>query len=190
MSNAELYHKMIEGGCTNVWLPEMEFLPLEQMDERKQLWNDTLYMDDLTVFAIDGYGNLFAWRDDETIVFIDVGPGLCRDFSTSLSDAIYRRVIEFSSGDYVEMCSNEEKADMDPDDAEDYTSEDDAIALLKQYLDAFGAFFSIEQRSYLERLIQQGFLPETDAFITEEEQLSLVRRLIKTYPSASRKITR
>jgi hypothetical protein len=190
MSNIELYDKLIKCGYTDLWLPEMEFLMHDQMEYRKHLWNDTLYMDEMTVFAIDGYGNLFAWRDDDSVVFIDVGPQTCEVFSLNLADAIYRRIIEFSSGDYVEMCSDEEKADMDPDDAEDYISEDDAIALLKQYLDAFRTFFSNEQRSYLERMIQQGFLPETDAFITEEEQLSLVRRLIKTYPSASRKITR
>ena len=108
----------------------MEFLTLEQMDERKQLWNDTPYMDDLTVFAIDGYGNLFAWKEDESVVFIDIGLGLSRDFSMTLSDAIYRRVIEFSSGEYVKMCSNEEKAGMDPDDAEDYTSESSILYLI------------------------------------------------------------
>ena len=180
MGNVELYNTLIKNGYTEVWLPEMEFLSPDQMEYRKQLWSDTLHMDDLTVFAIDGYGNLFAWKDNDCVVFIDIGPGKCEDFSLSLADAIYRRIIEFSNGDYVEMCSNKEKAELDPDDAEYYTSEDDAVELLKQYLNTFGAFFSKEQRNYIELLIQQGFLPDTNAFITEEELMRTIRDLINT----------
>ena len=180
MRNVELYNTLIKNGYTEVWLPEMEFLSPDQMEYRKQLWSDTLPMDDLTVFAIDGYGNLFAWKDNDCVVFIDIGPGKCEDFSLSLADAIYRRIIEFSNGDYVEMCSNKEKAELDPDDAEYYTSEDDAVELLKQYLKTFGAFFTKEQRNYIELLIQQGFLPDTNAFITEEELMRTIRDLINT----------
>jgi hypothetical protein len=78
------------------------------------------------------------------------------------------------------MCSNREKAELDPDDAEYYTSEDDAVELLKQYLKTFGAFFTKEQRNYIELLIQQGFLPDTNAFITEEELMRTIRDLINT----------
>ena len=89
MSNIELYDKLIKCGYTDLWLPEMEFLMHDQMEYRKHLWNDTLYMDEMTVFAIDGYGNLFAWRDDDSVVFIDVGPQTCEVFSLNLADAIY-----------------------------------------------------------------------------------------------------
>lgn len=179
MVNMELYNNLIKNGYTEVWLPEMEFLPPDQMEYRKQLWNDTLYLDDLTVFAIDGYGNLFAWKDNGSVVFIDIGPGKCEAFSLCLADAIYRRIIEFANGDYADMCSNKDKAEMNPDDAEYYTSEDDAVELLKQYLNTFGIFFSKEQRNYIELLIQQGFLPDTNAFITEEELMRTIHDLIK-----------
>ena len=179
MSNIELYDTLIKCGYTDLWLPEMEFLMHDQMEYRKHLWNDTLYMDEMTVFAIDGYGNLFAWRDDDSVVFIDVGPQTCEVFSLNLADAIYRRIIEFSNGDYVEMCSNAEKSDADPEDAEYYTSEDDAIELLKQYLRTFGTFFSDEQRKHIESFIHQGFLPDTDAFITEIDKMRIIREEIR-----------
>ena len=190
MSNAEMYHKLIKCGYTDVWLPDMEFLPYEQMDYRKHLWNDTLQLDDLTVFAIDAYGNLYAWKDDDSVVFIDVGPGMCQVFSLNLADAIYRRIIEFSSGEYVDMCSNEEKADLDPDEAEYYTSENDAVELLKRYLSSFGSFFSEEQNNYIKLMIQNGFLPDVAAFITEEEQIRLIHKLINPDKLLNRNIAR
>ncbi len=190
MNNAELYDKLTECDGTDVWLPEMEFLPRDKMEYRKQLWNDTFYLDDMTVFAIDGGGALYAWRPDDSVVFIDTGSGECEEFAPDLAAAIYRRIIEFANGDYVDMCSNEEKADMDPDDAEYYTSEDDAVALLKQYRDAFGNFFTIEQKEHIETLISQGFLPDINAFITEEELMRLIRERIKADTAAVRNICR
>ena len=110
--------------------------------------------------------------------------------SLNLADAIYRRIIEFSSGEYVDMCSNEEKADLDPDDAEYYTSENDAVELLKRYLSSFGSFFSEEQNNYIELLIQNGFLPDVAAFITEEEQIRQIHKLINPDNLLSRNIAR
>ena len=44
MSNIELYDTLIKCGYTDLWLPEMEFLMHDQMEYRKHLWNDTLYV--------------------------------------------------------------------------------------------------------------------------------------------------
>lgn len=66
MNNAELYNKLFESGyidvnSTNyVWLPEMEFLTPEDMKYRKNLYNEYYYVDDLTVFAINGAGDFLA----------------------------------------------------------------------------------------------------------------------------------
>ena len=67
----------------------------------------------------------------------------------------------------------------DPEDAEYYTSEDDAIELLKQYLRTFGTLFSDEQRKHIESFIHQGFLPDTDAFITEIDKMRIIREEIR-----------
>lgn len=190
MNNPELYEKLLGCGCTKVWLPEMEFLPQDKMDYRKQLRNDVLDLDDLTVFAVDGYGNLFAWRDDDSVVFVDVGSGMCEEFSANLADAVFRRIVEFANGDYAEMCTDEEKAEMDPDDAEYCISESDAVELLKQYVSTFGNFFGEEQRNYIGSLIEHGFLPDASAFITEEELMRVLREQIKVNKSESKSLNR
>ena len=188
MANKELYNKLLEKGCLKVWLTEMEFLASDQMEYRKNLWTDTLSIDDMTVFAVDGYGDLYAWRPDDSVVIIETGPGECKEFAGSLIDAIFRRIIEFVNGDYCEMCSNEEKADMDPDDAEYCTSENDAIELLKQYINVFGEFFSVEQKDYIEKLIVNGFLPDCNAFIYEDEMLRVIHDWLRVKITAPKKI--
>ena len=131
---------------------------------------------------------MFAWRPDDSVVIIETGPGQCKEFAPSLIDAIFRRIIEFVNGDYCEMCSNEEKAEMDPDEAEYVTSENDAIELLKQYLNVFGEFFSAEQKEYIENLIGNGFLPDCNAFIYEDEMLKVIHDWLKVKLSAPKKI--
>ena len=190
MNNTELYNKLTECGYTKVWLPEMELLPQDMMDFRKQLWNDSFDLDGLTVFAVNGHGDLFAWRDDDSVVFIDIDSGMCREFALNLADALYRRIVEFANGDYADMCSNEEKADIDPDDADYYISEEEAVGLLEKYNSTFGEFFGKEQRDYISALIQQGFLPDADAFITEDELMRLLREQIKADSSPDRNICR
>ena len=188
MKNKELYNKLLEKGVLKVWLTEMEFLAADQMEYRKNLWKDTLSIEDMTVFAVDGYGDLYAWRPDDRVVIIETGPGECKEFAGSLIDAIFRRIIEFVNGDYCEMCSNEEKADMDPDDAEYCTSENDAIELLKQYINVFGEFFSVEQKDYIEKLIVNGFLPDCNAFIYEDEMLRVILDWLRVKITAPKKI--
>ncbi|MBR5371871.1 MAG: hypothetical protein IK130_06625 [Oscillospiraceae bacterium] len=175
MHNAEIYQKLLDAGITNVWLPDMEFLPPDQMEKRKALWKDDLLVDDLTIFAVDGYGSFYAWRPDDSVIFVDIGPADTHEAASCLPDAVFRQIIEFANGDYAELCTDAEKADMDPDDAEDYTSESEAIGLLKQYRAAFGAYFTQEQNDYLDTLIQNGFLPDCAAFIEEEEMMRIIR---------------
>lgn len=188
MRNAEIYQKMLECGCADIWLPEMELLPPEIMESRKKLWSDTLKIDDMTVFAIDGYGDLYAWRPDDSVVFIETGSGECQEFAAGLPDAVFRRIAEFANGDYAEMCSDAEKAEMDPDDAGDYISEDDAVGLLRQYQNAFGFCFSQEQKEYIDTLIQRGFLPDCSAFIYEDELMHILHEWLKIVPAAGTNI--
>ena len=179
MNNTESYHKLTECGHTGIWMPEMEFLPVDKMEYRRELWSDQLYIDDMTVFAVDGGGNLYAWRDDDSVVYIDTGAGTSREFAPSLADAIFRRIVEFANGDYTDICSDEEKADMSPDDAEYYTSEHEAVELLKQYNSTFGCYFGADRREYIDSLIERGFLPDMNAFITEEELIQVIHERIK-----------
>ena len=51
MTNKELYNKLLEKGILKVWLTEMEFLASDQMEYRKNLWKDTLSIEDMTVFC-------------------------------------------------------------------------------------------------------------------------------------------
>ena len=169
MHNAEIYEKLLQNGITKLWLPEMEFLDADAMASRKQLWNDTLQMDGLTVFAVNGYGDLFAWREDDSVLFVEVGPGQYQEFARSLPDAVFHRILEFAEGSYVAFCTDDDKADMDPDDAEDYISETEATSLLRDCRDTFGAFFTEEQNACLDKLIGQGFLPDEEAFLSSEE---------------------
>ena len=175
MRNAEIYQKLLDSGVTDVWLPEMEFLPADQMEKRKALWTDELLVDDLTIFAIDGYGSFYAWRPDDSVIFVDIGPANSHEVASCLPDAIFRQIIEFANGDYNGLCTDAEKADMDPDDAEDVISETEAVELLKQYRESFGAYFTQKQNDKLDTLIQSGFLPDCAAFIEEEEMMQIIR---------------
>ncbi|MCR4645408.1 MAG: hypothetical protein K5695_08365 [Oscillospiraceae bacterium] len=166
MHNAEIYAKLLQNGITNVWLTEMEFLDADAMASRKQLWNDTLRMDGLTVFAVNGYGDLFAWREDDSVLFIEIGPGTCQKYAANLPDAVFRRIMEFAGGSYTPFCTDDDKSGMDPDDAEDYLSETEAASLLREYRDAFGACFTDAQNACLDKLIAQGFLPDEEAFLS------------------------
>lgn len=159
------------------------------MEYRKKLWSDTLSVDNLTIFAIDGYGDLFAWKPDDSVVFIEIDTRCCENFASNLSDAIFRRIIEFASGDYVELCSNDEKNEMDSDEAEDFISEDDAITMLRKYNNTFGKFFCEEKKEYINALIQHGFLSEQEAFISEEEVLKLIREWLKVETTARTNIS-
>ncbi len=190
MRNAEIYHAMPENGLTDIWLPEMEFLPPDQAEYRKSLWQDTLEMDELTVFAVDGYGDMFAWRPDDSVVFIETDTGTCTKYASCLPDAVFRRIIEFANGDYTEMCSDAYKAGLDADEAEDCISERDAVGLLKQYQSAFGNYFSQDKKEYIDSLIQHGFLPDCNAFLYEEQMISVIRDLLHVNTAESVSIRR
>ena len=192
MRNDELYIKLLKMGYCDynnpnyVWLPEMEFLTPEKMEYRKNVYNKLLYLDDLTI----GGEDFFAWQNDDSVVFIELGTGNKKIFSMNLNDAIFRRIIEFASGEYVDMCTNADKADMDSENSEYYISEDEAKTLLKLYVDTFGDFFCEEQRNLIINLINSGFLDNNNAFISAGDLNNIVTRILKVNNNWSGNIVR
>lgn len=160
-----------------IWLPEMEWLGETESSERKKTWSRSFDLQALELFAIDGYGDMYAWfkgnEFNEEVVFIDL-ESECggRFFAPNIPGAIFRRIIEFAGGIYTEFCKDNEKYD---DDSDDFISESEAIDLLKSYRSAFSEYFENEWNSILNKMIEQG-LNEQSCFIDQEQVDSIIIR--------------
>ncbi|MCQ2815576.1 MAG: hypothetical protein MJ227_04875 [Bacilli bacterium] len=185
MNNTELYNEFFKQGYIdynnekNIWIPEMEFLTPEKMIYRKNIYSELLEINDLEIFAITGGGDFFAWTKDDIVLFVEHDTGNCSQFALNLTDAIFRRIIEFASGLYVDMCSNDEKELMDEDDAEYYTSENDAITMLNEYAETFGKFFDQDKINCITEIVTKGFNNDYNAFITDEMLNKIISNFIK-----------
>lgn len=88
------------------------------------------------------------------------------------------------------MCTNADKAEMDHYDLEDYTSEDDAKAMLELYIETFGRFFDERKKKFIIDLIKRGFEDENNAFISEPELNSMIINWLKINTNWSENIYR
>lgn len=152
-----------------IWLPEMEWLGADEASERKRVWSDTFNLQELELFAVDGYGDMYAWftggEFKEEIVFIATASETGGEFfAPNLAAAVFRRILEFAGGLYTEFCTDEEKASMP--DADDYISESEAIGILRSCRLAFGDFFEGKWNEILDNMIEGGF-NDQNCFIDE-----------------------
>lgn len=152
-----------------IWLPEMEWLDAKEASERKRVWSDTFNLQQLELFAVDGYGDMYAWftegefKDEIVYIATDSETG-GEFFAPNLAAAIFRRILEFAGGLYTEFCTNEEKAAVN--DSDDYISESEAIGILRSCRLAFGDYFEDKWNEILDRMIEGGF-NEQNCFIDE-----------------------
>lgn len=150
-----------------LWLPEFEFLTVE----KTRYYHDVLYADlkNVIPFAINGAGDIFGMLTSESqkqgIVFYTHDPESATLFAPNMPGAVFRRIMEFACGSYADFCSDEEKADMDEWDAEDYTSETEAIEMLVSYRKGFGEQFPASWNRILDTMVADGFA-EGDAFVS------------------------
>lgn len=185
MNNIELYNELLKQGYIDynndnyIWIPEMEFLSPEKMIYRKNIYSELLKVNDLNIFAINGGGDFFAWGKDEIVLFVEHETGNCSQFALNLNDAIFRRIIEFTSERYVDMCSNDQKSLMDEEDAEYYISENDAITMLNKYVETFGEYFSKDKINCITKIAERGFCNDYNAFITDEILNKIVNDIVK-----------
>lgn len=152
-----------------IWLPEMEWLDENETSERKRVWSGTFNLQELELFAIDGYGDMYAWftegENKKEIVFIATDSETGGTFfAPNLAAAIFRRIMEFAGGLYTEFCTDEEKAAMS--DSDDYISESEAIGILRSCRLAFGDYFEDKWNEILDEMIEGGF-NEQNCFIDE-----------------------
>ena len=55
-------------------------------------------------------------------------------------------------------------------------------------IDLFGELFSAEQKEYIEKLISNGFQPDCNAFIYEDEMLRVIHDWLRVKITAPKKI--
>lgn len=161
-----------------IWLPKMEWLGETEASERKKIWSSSFNLQALELFAIDGYGDMYAWfkgnEFNEEVVFVDLESEYGGSFfAPNIPGAIFRRILEFAGGIYTEFCTDDEKND--EEDSEDYISESEAINMLKSYRSAFGNYFESEWNSTLSKMIVQGF-NEQKCFINQEQVNQIIIR--------------
>ena len=156
-----------------IWLPEMEFLSEESSQKRKGMWSEYLFIDEYVPFAINGGGDFYAWKGDDTVVFVEHDSGNGRIYAGSFMDALFRHIIEIAAGMYVDICSDEDKASMDEDDAEYYSSESEIIALIDKCEKCFGDRFNNEQNQCLRDLRGRGF-SEEGILIDHDEMIRII----------------
>ena len=94
---------------------------------------------------------MFAWDNEDTVWFIEHDTREKMLFASNLSGALFRRIIEFASGDYIfGFCKDDEKDD-------DLIPETEAVDILKGYVSAFGSYFDENEKEILNSLINSGF---------------------------------
>lgn len=159
-----------------IWLPEMEWLGAAEASECKKIWSSSFDLQALELFAVDGYGDMYAWFKEnefnEEVVFIDLESKHGGSFfAPNIPGAIFRRILEFAGGMYTEFCKDDEKND--EEDSEDFISESEAVNMLKSYQSAFGSYFESEWNSTLRKMIAQGF-NEQNCFINQEQAKQII----------------
>ena len=178
--NNLIYNSLIKKGFINpnneeyLWLPEMIWFAPDKLDYYNNDRYDYLRTEGLFLFAKNAYGDFFAWnKDDESVLFCDQGSGYGFLYAPNLEGAIFRRIIEFANGDYVDFCFDDKKEEMDEDEAEGYISETQAISMLKEYKKSFGEYFQSGWIDALDRIIQNGLIDE-NGFISESQKTEII----------------
>lgn len=178
------------GNTNYIWLPEMEWLDENEAMERKEIWSDTFELQELELFAVDGYGDMYAWfkggNFNEEVVFIDLESELGGEFfAPDLAAAIFRRILEFASGTYKEFCTNDEKSSKA--DREDHISEFEALKILKNCRYAFGDHFKDNWNEMLDKMIECGF-NDQNCFISDDRVTLLELAHLLSYPKIGKPI--
>ena len=177
--NREIFNKLIEKGNSDIlFIPDMEFLSKEEMEKRKNLYADTYKIDDMTIFAINGGGDFWAWDSSEKVYFVELGSGNCKLFAINLVDAIFRQVIECASGMTMELCTDDEKEEMDEDDAEYYYSESECKQLIEDFIKEFNTHLSEYEKSIVERTLNQE-LNDENTLLSFEEYQEVIMQLLQ-----------
>lgn len=177
--NIFVYKSLLKNGYIKpesknyLWLPEMEFISTKESSKRIEIYKDIINFKDMTLFAINGGGDFFAWHNDDIVYFIDCCTGEGTAYASNLEGAIYRRILEFSCGDYVEFCTNEEKI-IYGDDSEFFISEDEATEMLIAYRNGFGMIFKNEWLLFIDNMIQKGFF-NGNSFISYEKSFDTIK---------------
>lgn len=169
LSNSGIYSELIQSGHTDresgkyIWLPQ---IPEWENGNTYFEDYDWLKLDDIFIFGRLGGNAFYAWHKDTDEVFYcdEVGVGTADYYAPDLSAALFRMVVEFATGIYDPLCSDEEKEEMDEDEAEEYLSESEAVGMLKCYLSVFGKYWRSEWREMIENMIDKGIVCN-DAFI-------------------------
>ncbi|MBR6718469.1 MAG: hypothetical protein IKI77_09030 [Oscillospiraceae bacterium] len=163
MQNSTQFNQLFQAGVMNpasehyLWLPEMEFLSPEVAGYRRQLFEGVCDLTGLTVFAVTGGGDLFCWDAEDSVFLVPHDGGDPAYFAADLGDAVYRRLLEFSADLFENFCSDQEKAAMQPEDAESVISETEALGMLRDYDAGFADLLSQEQHDVLRTLVRGGF---------------------------------
>ena len=161
----------VAGDSDYIWLPEMEWLDKNEAFERKKVWSDVFNLQELELFAIDGYGDMYAWFTEgvykEQVAFISLDSEFGGEFfAPNLSAAIFRRILEFSSGLYTKFYTNNEEVNMA--DSDEYMSESEAVEILTRCRLAFGSYFEDQWNKILNKMIERG-INDQNCFINEDK---------------------
>ena len=167
--NTEIFNELVQGGHTDresgkyIWLPQ---IPEWQNGNTYFEDFDWLKLDNIFIFGRLGGNAFYAWSKETNEVFYcdEVGAGTAVFYAPDLSAALFRMVMEFAAGLYDPLCSDEEKEEMDEDEADEYISESEAVGMLKCYLLVFGKYWKSEWREIIENMINKG-IACGDAFI-------------------------
>lgn len=183
--NNKVYEILVTFGYTDsntskyIWLPEMEWIAKEDISYYNNERYSYLNVRNLFIFAINGAGDFFAWdKNDEKVIFCDQGSGYGIVFALNLEGAIFRRIVQFANGDYVDFCSDEEKNKMNSDEAEEYLCETEAIELMKTYRICFKDLFKSEWLEIINGFINNGF-SNGDSFIDEQIKIDIINKHLK-----------
>lgn len=176
--NREIFAKLTEKGISDsLFIPDMELLSKEEAEKRTDIYSGSYRINDMTVFAINGGGDFWAWRPDEKVYFTELGTGNCKLFALNLADAVFRQIIECVSGMATELCTDDEKAEMDEEDAEYYFSESDCKNLIKEFIGEFDAYLSDYEKSAAEKALNHEFDDE-NALLSFEEYQDVITHLL------------
>lgn len=180
--NKTVYDALLEKGYADpnsekwIWLPDMLWFNPEKIDYYNNERYDYLNTDGLFLFAKNARGDFYAWNEkDDTVLFCEHDSGSGIVFAPNLESAIFRIIMEFANGDHAEFCYDDEKSEMDEDEAEEYISESEAKTMLCEYKQVFGDIFKSEWIDIINGLVNNGFIDE-NGFITELQLIDILKK--------------
>ena len=150
-----------------LWMPEMDFFP--PVDGGGNYAG-------LTAFAATGKSDLFCWDAGDRVWLVPPDHSEPVLYALNLRDAIYRRLLEFMSNAFGNICTDEVKRRMPTDTVA--ISQSEALAMLKEYEQGFADLLLPEQLDVL-RTLRRGGFDRSGVLLTGEACGALISVLLE-----------